>query len=520
MPDRTPTQHRADGLVWTDETLWAQFSHLADAAPQALAVVGADGRRWSRAEMREMAHAVRDSLLAGGVRPQDRVMLQGRKTTPVLAAALGISAAEAIICPYTPDLGVAERSVLNERLGHIAVIGDTDGEPIAGMPDLRLQLRDRDPGVVPDERNARTALIGFTSGTTGVPKGVMHSAAAMNYTVAACAHIANLVPGDAILGVVPLGSAPGFTFSVHFALSLGHPLVIVDPWDPMATLQKIAEHEVRWGICVPTHLATMVELARQGAWTQPSPLKGLGVGGSSMTPELIRDARELLGIPALRMFGMSECMGHASTRPDDPLELLCHSDGKSFPGTQDEAFDAERRMLPRGERGQAGVCGPSLFLGYCRGLGDQEFQLTADGFYLTGDEIICGTEGYLRVVGRIKDQIIRGGYNIDPAEVEGALLRHPAIAQVSVVSVPEKRLGEQACAICAIREGHSVPTLEDLKGHLAAVGLSKKKWPEHLLVVNDFVYTTTGKVDKKRLSKFAIAELRLGEASQTPVVSN
>jgi acyl-CoA synthetase len=510
LPDRTPTPYSAEGLTWTDETLWTQFSHLADAAPEALAVVGADGRRWSRAEMRGMAHAVRDALLAGGVRPHDRIMLQGRKTAPVLAAALGISAADAIICPYTPDLGAAERGVLDERLDHVAVIGDTDGDAIPGAPNLRLRLRPRNPAAVADERNARTALIGFTSGTTGVPKGVMHSPAAMNYTVRACEHIAGLAPGDAILGVVPLGSAPGFTFSVHFSLSLGHPLVIIDPWDPLATLQKIAEHEVRWGICVPTHLATMVELARKGQWSAPSPLKALGVGGSSMTPELIRDARELLGIPALRMFGMSECMGHASTRPGDALERLCHSDGKPFPGTQDEAFDAECRMLARGERGQAGVRGPSLFLGYCRGLGDQEFQLTADGFYLTGDEIICGADGYLRVVGRIKDQIIRGGYNIDPAEVEAALLRHPAIDQVSVVSVPEARLGEQACALCSVRDGFPEPTLEDIKQHLGEIGLSKKKWPEHLLIINHFPYTTTGKVDKKRMARIAIAELGRG----------
>ena len=515
MPDRSPTRYSTDGLSWTDETLWEQFSRLADAAPTALAVVGADGHHWSRADMRTMALAVRDALLAGGVRPHDRIMLQGRKTAPVLAAAMGISAIGGIICPFTPDLGVAERGVLDERLGHVALIGEDDGDPIVGVPNLRLRLRPRQPWPT-DERDEFTALIGFTSGTTGVPKGVMHSAAAMNYTVHACAQIAGLEAGDAILGVVPLGSAPGFTFTAHFSLSLGHPLVIVDPWDPLGTLKTIAEHSVRWGICVPTHLATMVELGRSGVWTETSPLKALGVGGSSMTPELIRDARDLLGIAALRMFGMSECMGHASTLPDDPLERLCHSDGRSFPGTQDEAFDTERRILPRGQRGQAGVRGPSLFLGYCRGLGEQEYQLTEDGFFLTGDEIICDAQGYLRVVGRIKDQIIRGGYNIDPSEVEAALLRHPAISQATVVAVPEPRLGEQACAICAVREGFQKPSLEEIKQHMSEIGLSKKKWPEHLLLVDDFPYTTTGKIDQKRMMRAAIAELGLGLEPRFP----
>lgn len=508
--EHSPTTFSADGLSWTDASLWQQFAALADAAPQALAVVGADGRHWSRSEMRAMAEAAQRALLAAGVRPHDRVMLQGRKNASVLAAALGISAARAIICPYTPDLGAAERGVLDERLDHIAVIGDSEGEPISGLPGLHLKIRDRALLHDPDERNARTALIGFTSGTTGVPKGVMHSSAAMNYTVRACESIAGLTPDDAILGVVPLGSAPGFTFTAHFSLALGHPLIIVDPWNALETLKIIEAYDCRWGICVPTHLASMVEVARSGQWSRPSPLKALGVGGSSMTPELIRAARELLGIAALRMFGMSECMGHASTRPDDSLERLCYSDGKSFPGTRDEAFDAERRMLPRNQRGQAGVRGPSLFLGYCRGLGEKEFNLTPDGYFLTGDEIVCDPDGNLKVVGRIKDQIIRGGYNIDPAEVEAALLTHPAIAMASVVAVPEQRLGEQACAVCTIRSGYAAPTLDDVKQHLATIGLTKKKWPEHILVVEDLVYTTTGKVDKKRLSRFVVSELQLG----------
>ena len=459
MPEPSLNTHSIDGLTWTDASLWDQFLVLANADPQALAIVAADGRPWTRAEMHTMAIAALGALLTAGVQPHDRVMLQGRKTPQTLACALAISAARAIICPYTPDLGGAEREILDQRLGHIAVVNDSEGVPIPGVSGLRLSLRHRAALGDSDARDARAAMIGFTSGTTGVPKGVMHSAAAMNYTVRACQQVARLAPGDAILGVVPLGSAPGFTFTAHFSLALGHPLVMIDPWDALETLRLIQAHQVRWGICVPTHLASLIEVARSGRWSGTSSLKALGVGGSSMTPELIADAYALLGIRALRMFGMSECMGHASTLPEDPPDMLRHSDGRSFPGTQDEAFDERQRMLPRGQRGQAGVRGPSLFLGYCRGLGDQEYRLTEDGFYLTGDEIVCDDAGYVKVVGRIKDQIIRGGFNIDPAEVEAALMRHPAIAQAAVVAVPEKRLGEQACAVCCVRDDQAIPTL-------------------------------------------------------------
>jgi acyl-CoA synthetase len=509
LPNNT---YAIDGLSWTDASLWQQFVAGYNAEPDALAVVEADGRCWTRAELHRLAVAISETLQEKGVGAHDRVLLEGRKNAQTMAAALAISSVKAVICPFTPDLGRAERQILDERLGHIALIGTAEegSEPIRGTKDLRISLRQRPEQQTLDDPERAVALIGFTSGTTGVPKGVMHSSAAMNYAVRACEHIAGLAPNDSIVGMVPLGSAPGFTFSVHFSLVLGHPLVIIDPWDPLQALTMMDKYSCRWGMCVPTHLVAMLECARNGTWTARSPLKALAVGGSSMTPELIADAESLLGIPALRMFGMSECMGHASAYPNDSLERRQHSDGKSFPGTQDEAFDEEMKMLPRGVRGQAGVKGPSLFLGYFKGLGGGSSALTPDGFYLTGDEIICGADGYLKVVGRLKDQIIRGGYNIDPAEVEAALARHPAIAQVSVVGVPHPRLGEQACAICCIRDGHPPLQLSDLTEHLQSIGLSKKKWPEHMLVIDNMIYTSTGKMNKKVMQRKVMEKLGLG----------
>lgn len=509
LPELQTATFTADDLTWTDASLWSQFDALHEAAPDATALITPDERRWTRAELHAMASTIMRTLRDGGVRAHDRVLLEGHKSAPTLAAALAVSGLGAIVCPCAPDLGRAERQVLDERLGHVAAIGSGAGNEMPGTG-LRLELRRRLELAQRDERDLDTALIGFTSGTTGVPKGVMHSPAALNYTARACESIAGLEPGDCIIGVVPLGSAPGYTFTAHFSLGLGHPLVMIDPWDPVQALTMMDKYECRWGICVPTHLLGLIEAAKTGKWTRRSPLKALGTGGSAMTPEMVSDAENLLGIHVLRMFGMSECMGHSSTRLGDPAERRYDSDGKPFPGTQDEAFDPAGRMLPRGLRGQAGVRGPSLFLGYCRGLGDQGDPLSPAGFYLTGDEVVCDDEGYVKVVGRIKDQIIRGGYNIDPAEVEAALLRHPAIAKAAVVAVPEARLGEQACAICCIRESQAAPDLEELKSHLAELGLSKKKWPEHLLVVEDMLYTGTGKIDKKRMAKAAVSQLGLG----------
>jgi len=491
--------YRADDLAWTDARLWPQFDRLAQEDPAATAVIDCDDRIVTRAALRNTAIALADRLRAAGVAPGSRVLVAGHKRPGTLAIALAVSACEAALCPYSPKLSPVDRAGITTALGHAAeaeALADGRVAIVAATGERSADPRDRD-----------TVLIGFTSGSTGVPKGVMHGAAALNYATRACAAIARLTADQAILGIVPLDSAPGFTFTAHFALSLGHPLVLVDPWDPVTAMARAVRHDCGWAIMVPTHLFTMVEAARTGAWAGRLPLRAAAVGGSAMTVELIADADTLLGLKALRMFGMSECMGHCSTRPADSLVRRQRTDGTPFPGTEEEAFDAAGQALARGERGQAGVRGPSLFLGYAQGMGAGQERMTADGHYLTGDEIVRDDDGYVTVVGRIKDQIIRGGFNIDPAEVEAALLRHPAIAEAAVVGVPERKLGEQACAICRVRAGTPPPSFEALLAHLADAGVSRKKWPEHLLLVDAMAVGATGKLDKKAMAARAAREL-------------
>lgn len=493
---------------WGTERLWPQFDRLAAQAPEALALADCHDKRWSRAQLRALALGIADQLREAGVGAGSRVLVAAHKTPETIATALAVSSLRGVFCPVSPKLGDGDLALLETLVGHRAKVSpakDTVEVTSAAGP------------YSADPRDADTVLIGFTSGSTGVPKGVMHGAGALNYATRACASIAGLQPDDAILGIVPLDSAPGFAFTAHFALSLGHPLVLVDPWVPAEALRRAERYNCGWAIAVPTHLFTMVEAARQQEWSGRLPLRAMAVGGSAMTAELIADADRLLGLKALRMFGMSECMGHASTRPGHALERRQLYDGIPFPGTEEEAFDANLNALPRGERGQAGVRGPSLFIGYAEGLGAGQERMTPDGYYLTGDEIIRDEDGFVRVVGRIKDQIIRGGFNIDPAEIEAALLRHPAIAEVAVVAVPERKLGEQACAVCRLRPGEGTIDLPLLLDHMASQGVSRKKWPEHLVLVDAMAIGTTGKLDKKAMAAIAVEEIGRRRAAVSAV---
>jgi len=484
---------------WGQQRLWPQFDALASADPDALALVDCQDRPWTRSELHVLAQDLINKLQTAGVVPGSRVLVTAHKNPATIATALAVSALESVFCPVSPKLGTGDFAALEACVGHAALVTQSgSGEPVIAASSHPRST---------DSRDEVAVLIGFTSGSTGVPKGVMHGPGALNYATRACATIAGLQPDDAILGIVPLDSAPGFTFTAHFALSLGHPLILVDPWIPTEALRRAERYNCGWAIAVPTHLFTMVEAARLGEWSGTLPLRAMAVGGSAMTAELIADADQLLGLKALRMFGMSECMGHASTAPGHSLERRQLFDGLPFPGTEEEAFDGDFTSLPRGSRGQAGVRGPSLFLGYAEGLGAGQERMTPDGFYLTGDEIVRDDDGFVRVVGRIKDQIIRGGFNIDPAEVEAALLRHPVIAEVAVVAVPERKLGEQACAVCRLRPGEGGLNMTGLLAHMAAQGVSRKKWPEHLVLVDEMQITPTGKLDKKAMAALAVAEV-------------
>ncbi len=503
-----PEQFAAGDLKWSDLRLWPQFEALHHANADALAVIDGRGREWNRSDLYQRALVMTERLAGQGVDANARVMIEGRKEVATIAVMLAVSRLGAIICPYSGALSAADIAVLEARLGHVlrVSIGPASDDSTA---DAEVVFHPVPAGTVRsiDPRDAATALIGFTSGTTGVPKGVMHSPAALNYAAQGCATIAGLQPGEPILGIVPWDSAPGFTFTVHFSLAFGNPLAIVDPWSSVHALSLAERYRCAWAICVPTHLYAMVEAARTGVWSGDLNFRAIAVGGSAMTPELINGARELLGIEALRMFGMSECMGHSSVRLDDSDERRFHSDGRSFEGTEDLAFDANLNALPPGERGQAGVRGPSLFLGYALNLGDGTPQFAPGGYLLTGDEIVTDDDGYMKVVGRIKDQIIRGGFNIDPAEVEAAIRQHPGIAEAIVVSVPHPSLVEQCCAICRMLPGTGPIGFVDLLSHLECTGLSKKKWPEHLLVADTIEHNANGKPDKRAMATYARARL-------------
>lgn len=503
------SQFEKNNGVWPDQpdnsSCWTLFSEWTELDGEAVAIYDGD-LPVKRRELSERASSVAEQLADGGVRAGKRVLLDAHTAVDTAVVGLAVSKLGAVICPISPKLGAHERTTVIDMLGPAAVISRTAGEGAVKLEatDAPLYAIWRQESVTEE---SEAVLIGFTSGTTGVPKAVPHRASGLNSAVRVIANDVGLQPGEPIIAISPLSSAPGYAFYIHLALTLGSPLVLVGDWDPLRVLELIVKHQVAWGMCVPTHVHMMTELARNGEFTERlTSMRALTVGGSACTEAMVVNADKYLGLKVLRMFGMSECLGHAPIRLTDPLERQYHYDGNPDPVSYMEAYDSNNKVLPRGQVGQAGVRGPALFLGYLPGLGGDQNSFTEDGAFLTGDLIVRDEQGYVKVVGRLKDQIIRGGLNIDASEVETALASHPTVAEAALIGRPDERLGERLCAVVVPRE-KQVPILEQLCEHVQGLGLAKYKSPEFLVLVEALPKTEFGKVDKKKVREIAAKAL-------------
>jgi len=233
-------------------------------------------------------------------------------------------------------------------------------------------------------------------------------------------------------------------------------------------------------------------------------LKAMTVGGGPMDAGALGRAEQVLGTKLIRVFGMSECLGHTTTRPGEDAGTRLGCDGRPFPGTVVRAVGEDGQSLPVGEVGAAQVRGPSLFVGYARDGRARPPELTPDGFLPTGDLVRLDPRGTITVMGRQKQIIIRGGRNIDVNEVEAAVARIPSVAQVCVVPLPDELLGERVAAL-VVSTGTPLG-LADVTDHLAAEGFPKAKWPEFVFDVQDLPQNRVGKLSRPDAVRLA-AEL-------------
>ena len=360
-------------------------------------------------------------------------------------------------------------------------------------------------GSTEHDRWSGGVLIGMTSGSTGRSKGVVHRESALRYANEQEIAFSGLAAGDAVGIIVPISAAPAFTFGIYTSLMLRSAALLAFKWAPARALDELAKYKARWLMCVPT-MVLQLSAAAEGRRGVLSAMRAITVGGGPMDYRTLQGAEGNLGTTVLRVFGMSECLGHTSPRLDDPPEIRLDKDGRPFPGTDLRIVDEKGNGVGVDVIGRAQVKGPSLFIGYAEGGRLKRPDLTPDGYLETGDLMKRNPDGTIKVSGRIKDVIIRGGRNISIAEVEMALRVDERIEAVCVVPVPDTLLGERVAAL-VVTSADGV-TLDSVTQRLETAGVAKVNWPEYLMTVSELPMTHVGKVSRNAAREIAIASLR------------
>ena len=337
----------------------------------------------------------------------------------------------------------------------------------------------------------------YTSGTTGESKGVLHTSNTLLGAVLEFSRFMKLGTDDVVFMPSPLAHQLGFCYGMLMPLALGVPFVLTDIWRASRAAQLIESNGATFCFAATPFLADLIERNR-----------GLGrmrlfaSSGTTIPPAIVEAARAKLGIAVAASWGMTECASITVTPPDG--SRADSSDGRAIANGEVRIVGEDAREVPRGEIGALQVRGASLFVGYLKR--PQLYRLDPDGWFDTGDLARMDEAGYIRICGRSKDVIIRGGENIPVVEVEAALYRMPQVADAALVAMPDPRLQERACAFVTLKPGHSLD-LATLGQHLAAEGFTKHFWPERLEVLAEMPRTPTGKVQKFVLRELA-KELR------------
>lgn len=356
-------------------------------------------------------------------------------------------------------------------------------------PDARDVLTRHRPG--PDDI---TQLI-YTSGTTGEPKGVMHSANTLMANIVPYAERLALRHDDVVLMASPMAHQTGFMYGLMMPIMLRASVVLQDQWEPKKAIELIRAEGVSFTMASTPFLTDLTKNVQEAGTAVPS-LKTFLCAGAPIPGPLVEQARKVLGTKIVSAWGMTENGAVTLIKLDDDDQLACSTDGCPLPGVEVKVVDFDGQPMRAGEVGKLLVRACSNFGGY---LHRPQLNATdAQGWFDTGDLATLDAKGYIRISGRSKDVIIRGGENIPVFEIEALLYKHPAVAQVAIVAYADERLGERACAVVVPKAGQTLD-LTGMVDFLKSQKVALQYIPERLIVRDAMPATPSGKIQKFKL---------------------
>ena len=519
--------YRQQGL-WGDASLADYWQQTARAMPDKIAVVDNHGASYTYSALDHAASCLANWMLAKGIESGDRIAFQlpgWCEFTVIYLACLKIGAVSVPLLPswreaelvwvlnkcqakmfFAPTLFKQTRPVdlilpLQNQLPQLQqLVGVDKLAPATSSLSLSQIIADNTPLTTAITTHGdELAAVLFTSGTEGLPKGVMLT---HNNILASerayCARL-NLTWQDVFMMPAPLGHATGFLHGVTAPFLIGARSVLLDIFTPDACLALLEQQRCTCMLGATPFVYDLLNLLEK----QPADLSALRFflcGGTTIPKKVARECQQR-GIKLLSVYGSTESSPHAVVNLDDPLSRFMHTDGYAAAGVEIKVVDDARKTLPPGCEGEEASRGPNVFMGYF-----DEPELTAraldeEGWYYSGDLCRMDEAGYIKITGRKKDIIVRGGENISSREVEDILLQHPKIHDACVVAMPDERLGERSCAYVVLKAPHHSLSLEEVVAFFSRKRVAKYKYPEHIVVIEKLPRTASGKIQKFLLRK-------------------
>lgn len=522
---------------WRDDTIASLVAQHAAATPERIAVRDRSGGLSYQA-LHERAAALCAQLAASGLSTGDRVAVWLPSRIEAAIALVACSRAGYVCCPSLHrDHTTGDILELMNRMRAAAFIGEQGYGADAARHDIFARLdevptlrkhyrlgRVGEPGgeALPSgsgqgapaasEDANHVVYLAFTSGTTGRPKGVMHSDNTLLANARAMIQDWRFDARSVIYTMSPLSHNLGLG-SLIMALAAGAELVVHDLARGASTLDRIVEVGATFIVGVPTHAMDLLGEMKARKLSAPGAVKGFRISGASAPREVIA---ELLacGVSPQSGYGMTEAGSHHYTHIGDSAERVVNTSGRACSGYEVKIFSQTdpNQELPVGETGQIGGRGASLMLGYFDDQGANDVSFNAEGWFMTGDLGQLDADGYLKITGRKKDLIIRGGHNIYPAHIENLAMQHPAVARAAALPVPDRRLGEKVCLAMMLRPGFEV-TPDEVLLHLDRSGLSRYDMPEYYLMLDHIPLTASGKILKRDIAE----RITAGAVTPSPI---
>lgn len=525
--------YRQQGL-WGDASLADYWQQTARAMPDKIAVVDNHGASYTYSALDHAASCLANWMLTKGIESGDRIAFQlpgWCEFTVIYLACLKIGAVSVPLLPswreaelvwvlnkcqakmfFAPTLFKQTRPVdlilpLQNQLPQLQqIVGVDKLAPATSSLSLSQIIADNTPLTTAiTVHGDELAAVLFTSGTEGLPKGVMLT---HNNILASerayCARL-NLTWQDVFMMPAPLGHATGFLHGVTAPFLIGARSVLLDIFTPAACLALLEQQRCTCMLGATPFVYDLLNLLEK----QPADLSALRFllcGGTTIPKKVARECQQR-GIKLLSVYGSTESSPHAVVNLNDPLPRFMHTDGYAAAGVEIKVVDDARKTLPLGCEGEEASRGPNVFMGYF-----DEPELTAraldeEGWYYSGDLCRMDEAGYIKITGRKKDIIVRGGENISSREVEDILLQHPKIHDACVVAMPDERLGERSCAYVVLKAPHHSLSLEEVVAFFSRKRVAKYKYPEHIVVIEKLPRTASGKIQKFLLRKDILQRL-------------